>query len=286
MKSTFNINQFPNFNSSTGVDVLDEAAIERQYQSCSENELDILASHVSRPSGFVDILLSGEIKTSREVSRLLGSVNTHRHGDRISIYGENKTISFSAGMISWRYGNRDLMSARDYCGWGFVTSAEKFLQSAIEFSHASSVGDVIDFDLNKDNFNSSFHLARRRGELDDQDGYGNIFEIILHGPAADSKILPNYKLSDGVVLIPEADRSQVMTKLIKRREEYQKLLEQLSAASGDTFVSIEDRWIYDVKITKSYLQNIVDRPIDLDRLPILYYPHSHLQVAMRHLSLK
>lgn len=259
-----------------------EAGIERQFITRPEASIRPLASHLTRPSGYLDMLLTGKIMTSKQVRRIFGRADTHRSG----YSGENSTISFSLGQVSWRYsGDQSKTSAKQYCGWGIVTSVDAILQSGtISISHCSSAGGVVNCTVRPDDLLLYFHRIRRDGEMDVHDGWGDFLELMLRH--ANDQQLIEFDLNLGRILIPQADKNDLLLKLQKRRTEYEKLAERLSRSSSDyVFIDEEDREFYYLQESLEFFTKVLNHPLDFEALPVAYYEHSNLQSAMRQLSL-
>lgn len=259
-----------------------EEWVEREFIGRPDQDIRMLASHLTRPSGYLDMLLTGKIMTSREVSRLFGRVNTHRKG----YTGENSTISFSSGHVSWKYGGDISMnSAKQYCGWGFMTSVEAVMQAgAISVSHCSKSGGVVDCLVQPHELPLCFHRIRRAAEMDAVDGYGDFLELLLR--RENDKQLIQYDLNSGRMLIPLADRHDLLMKLEQRRADYERLAERLARSNFNyVFMEDEDREFYFLKESLEFFTSVLDQPLNFEALPVAYYEHSHLQNAMRQLSL-
>ncbi|GHV22929.1 hypothetical protein FACS189428_5730 [Clostridia bacterium] len=57
---------------------LTESEIQKKYCTLPDDQISLLCSYTTRLEGFLDILLSGNISSSKEAERLLGKVHTHR----------------------------------------------------------------------------------------------------------------------------------------------------------------------------------------------------------------
>src|SRR5262249_17827151 len=92
---------------------IDERVIEERYRTLPDRSVRLLGAYTSRPTGIADIVLSGSVRSSQEVCRLLGDVDAHRS----PISGEpkkrapflfdlNDYISFTVGFVSFKYFDR------------------------------------------------------------------------------------------------------------------------------------------------------------------------------------
>jgi len=281
-----------------------EDEIKRNYIELPNKKITLLCAHTTRLEGFLDILLTRKIISSREANLLFGKVQTHR-GDSMTFgqkrntnyFGQNDYISFSTGFVSFKYSDSSIRSRNDYLGgYGFFIPLQSVLQySRLGFSHCSRAGGIEDYNLNKDNIVSSTHKARKSGELLD-DGYGNVFEVrfeSLHDNTSSSSFkrvleYPQIPISHGIIAIPLSEKEKIGKLLVERQEMYRKLLDDINKISDKKITewqNIGGRDLLNPEKTREYLLEMLE-PIDLNNFPIFWYEQKNLDIALLYLSQK
>ncbi|PKL36741.1 hypothetical protein CVV38_02465 [Candidatus Peregrinibacteria bacterium HGW-Peregrinibacteria-1] len=277
-----------------------EDEIRKNYINLPAEKITLLCSYTTRLEGFLDILLSRNVISSREATKLLGTVHTHRgnsmgDGRKSASYSaQNDYISLSTGFVSFKYSDPSIAKREDYIGgYGFFTPLQSVLdEERLSFSHCSSKGGIKNYDLNRSNITSAVHQSRSAGDLFD-DGFGNTFEVQLMPTPKDGSYTavleyPKIPLSDGVLAIPLDERSRIEELLHKRQEMYQKLADDISAIRPERATEwqyLDGRDLLNPQITKEYLSTML-HPISLSELPIFWYPQRNLDLALQYLSQK
>lgn len=280
---------------------MDEQAITRAYIEKSDEELRLFCSYATRREGFLDILLSGFVMSSEEARGLLGKVKTHR-GSSMSfdreerLFNVNNYISLSTGFVSHAYSDPSVMHREDFVGGlGVLVLLNRVLEFPyLQFSHSSETGGIKNYKLNRDNIKDAVHKSRKDGELYD-DGYGNIFEVELRSevdenrPSIFEKVISytRLELKDCVVAIPEQEKGTIINELYLRQESYKQLLSTISKYEPEElrWKHIDGRQFWEPQKALSFIERLV-QPFDIDELPVFWYPHRNLDVALQYLSIK
>ncbi|MCR4284421.1 MAG: hypothetical protein NUV97_00040 [archaeon] len=279
-----------------------EQTIRREYIERSDNQVKLLCSYTTRKEGFLDVLLSKTLLSSKETRRLLGKVKTHREssmtlGGRESYHNANHEISFSTGFVSFKYSDPSIGTREDYVsGLGVFVPLDTVLEHPyLGFNHCSSKGGIKDYKLNKDNIKFAVHQTRRAGELYD-DGYGNVFEVGMW-PEFDEKessglfrkviTYPRLALSgDVVVAIPEQEQEGIVAAVQKRQEEYAQFLDKIRCEDPEQlkWKSIDGRDLYYPEESIPFMEKMI-QPFKIDELPIVWYPQRNLDIALQRLAI-
>ncbi|MCK4997241.1 hypothetical protein KAS08_02960 [Candidatus Pacearchaeota archaeon] len=281
---------------------MNEQTIRSEYIERPDDQIKLLCSYTTRREGFLDILLSKTLLSSKETKRLFGKTRTHRGssmtcGGRESSFKANHEISFSTGFVSFKYSDPSIKIREDYIGgFGVFVPLDTILEhSYLGFSHCSGKGGIKDYRLNKDNIRAAVHQTRRAGELYD-DGYGNVFEVGIW-PEFDEnessdlfrKVVtyPRLALSgDVVVAIPENERKSIVTDVHKKQEEYAKFLDKIKGEDPGQlkWKSIDGRDLYYPEESISFMEKMLE-PLKIDELPIFWYPQRNLDIALQRLAI-
>ncbi len=276
--------------------------IQKKYIEANNQDINLFCSYTTRLDGFLDILLSWQILCSKEINELLGKVNTHRGdtmGEGTNFFSLNNYISLSTGFVSYAYSNgknTGINSIEEYIGWvGIFLPTQIILQqNRISFSHCSTKGDIKNFDLNKGNFFQAIHKTRKKGELFD-DGYGNVFEILIealyenneYSPTKKPLEYPRIDISPYIIAIPANMREKLWELLEKRQRKYKKLLEQIqnSKLNSNDFngLKIDDREFRQIDKTLEFLSKMI-KPININNLAIFWYKQKNLNIALQFIS--
>lgn len=276
-----------------------EREIQKQYIELDDKEVKLYGAYTTRPQGFIDILLSRMVLCSEEAHDLLGKVSTHR-GNSMSDddeiedpYARNPYISLSSGFVSFKYSDASVRKFADYQGgFGVFVPLEKLLQfDPVHFSHCSHLGGVEDYSrgLSRENIVSYVHKVRKEGKLRD-DGYGNVFEVLLYaeGQYRQWTRFPKIDLEDKeiVVAIPESEKGFIHEEIEKRQKFYQKFLEALRDPEirERGWNIFDDTNIFYPDKTEELLTRMLE-PFDEDRMNILWYDQKNLDIALQYLSI-
>lgn len=280
---------------------MDEQTIKKQYIEKSNEDVKLLCSYTTRKEGFLDILLSEVVLSSKESKRVLGKIKTHRGNSMSSdpvesFYDTNDYISFSTGFVSFKYSDPLIIKREDYVGgFGVIVPLEKILEYPyLGFSHYSSKGGIKNYNLNKNNIESALHKTRHEEELY-EDGYGNLFEVSLDSEfktkdrSSFGEIIsyPRLELNSGVIVaIPESERENIIKGVNKRREEYKLFLDKISGESLEELIckTIDGRDLNYPEQSIEFMGKMI-RPFDIDNLPIFWYSHKNLDIALQYLAI-
>lgn len=273
---------------------MNEETIKKLYIERPDSEVKLLTSYTTRHNGFLDILLSGQILSSKEVQNLIGNVKTHRgtsmtHGNTERYYDLNDCLSFSTGFVSFKYSNPEIENIKKYVGGlGIISTLENILKNPdLTFSHCSNKGGIKNFDLNRENIYSAVHKTRKSGELHD-DGYGNLFEIIIN-PSNKNKQLnyPSIELSNELIIaIPHNKKEKIKNELIKRQDEYKKFMDYVGNKSHDElrFKVFEGRQLFYPEKTIPFIEKMT-KLFDIDKLNIRWYNDKNLDIFLQRLAI-
>ncbi len=260
---------------------MNDTQIQKEYAQRANEDIQLLCANTTRRDGFMDVLLSKALLSSTQAMKCLGKVQAHR-----GKFGLNDYVSFSSGHVSYRYSNRDIENKESYVGgMGIFFPLKKIISyTDISFSHCSNRGNLSDEDLDRKNISQALHYARTHEELDVHDGYGNLFEI---GVGFKQVTLPKLDLDkDAIIAIPSHEKQQLVVDLKKRHQDYVELYSSLKDKSfGDILGrSVPGRTFYYPDKTKSFLETI-SQPFDIEELPIYWYDHKNLDIALQYKSL-
>lgn len=274
---------------------LSTEAIEDRYRNLPDQSISLLCSYVTRMDGFLDILLSRKIISSGQAKKMLGAVKTHR-GSMGHFSDKNDYISFSTGFVSFKYSDNEIRNRDEYVGGlGILVPLQVILQyPRISFSHTSTVGNIKNFDLNAGNIVESVHHARRSGELCD-DGYGNLFEVSMEARyrKGDTSLFktpieyPILPIDEGVIVaIPESQKTYFEDLLKGRQSTYRSICKEIQDMDVEK-LRFSDILGIDFSSNpqeiKDYLPTML-QPIDLESLPIYWYPEKNLEIAMKYVA--
>lgn len=276
--------------------ITDESETAEKYIELPEENVTLLCSYTTRIAGFIDILLSGHLLSSRQASNLLGRIQTHRDlksddsQTRSTYASENDYISFSTGFVSFNYSDRAIRRKEDYIGgYGFFTPLKTLLTKPnLRFSHCSKKGGIYNYDLNRDNIQDAVHIARKEGQLFD-DGYGNVFEVQYHpctNNGNSTTKYPRIPIEEGIIGIPYDKKEEIQREIIEKQAKYSELIQEINRQldqSANTGVNIPGRYIINPETTKDTISQMLE-PIDLSQLPIYWYKQRNLDLALQALS--
>lgn len=280
---------------------MDEQTIRKHYVEKPDEEVRLLCSYTTRREGFLDILLSGSLLSSKEARRLLGKIKTHRgssmsRGCRESYYDVNHYISFSTGFVSFKYSDPSMRAREEYIGGlGILVPLDDILKySHLSFSHCSDKGGIKNYKLNKENIVGAVHKSRIAAELYD-DGYGNVFEISLDSELGQSKNFlfpqiisyPRLELAGNVVVaVPESEREKLEQDVRKKQEEYGRFLDKISCQTSEElqWKTIDGRELISVKDMLPFVEKMVE-PFVIEKLPIFWYADKNLDIALQRLAI-
>lgn len=282
---------------------MDEQTIRKQYIEKPDEEIQLLCSYTTRREGFLDILLSGVLLSSKEAKKLLGKIKTHR-GHSMSSQGIqrasdlNEDICFSTGFVSFKYSNPKIKNREEYSGGlGILVPLEIILKfPRLGFSHYDTIELSKLRNLNKTNITQAVHEARKKSILYD-DGYGNFFEIALC-PELDPKTqkesaftrvitYPRLELHNSITIaIPATERNTIIRHALQRQEQYKRFLDTLGKQNqeGIKYKTIDGRNLFYFHELTQFIETLT-KPFDPDKLNILWYEEKNLEVALQHLSI-
>lgn len=266
----------------------DEASLLKRYLQANESEVQLLGVHTTRPLGFCDMLLSGELLCSKEVQGFLRNVQKHRGPQSQA----NGGISFSLGHVSFRYSNREIRCRDSYRnGLGVLLPAEQLIEMCPwRVSHCSSAGGLSEKELSPSNILEAVHRARRDGRLF-CDGYGNVFELILSATENGGKVAyPRISLTDSGVLlaIPGRKRRALERMLSYRQEMWRQTDRDLESWPG-RYKVLRSRLPLEDLLRKRELKLRVKKYLKTfswERFRVFWYDDRNLDYAHLRLSLK
>ncbi|MBI3632077.1 MAG: hypothetical protein HY225_01375 [Candidatus Vogelbacteria bacterium] len=122
-------------------DETNEAKIEKDFVGMSSDKIELLASHLMRPDGFIKALIVGKILTSEEISKKIGHgfARTHRgyymtfptpDEKNQTYHASNDYVSFSIGVPQTMYTRSSYVRAElggTSPGLGFILPASGLL---------------------------------------------------------------------------------------------------------------------------------------------------------------
>lgn len=277
-----------------------ESEIQQRYINLPDEQVNILCSYTTRLEGFIDIILSKQLLCSRQVGELLGKVNTHRWesmrtkkmNDR---YSQNDYISVSSWFVSYKYSDSKIKSRQDYKWWYWILIPVQkvFEQENLEISHCSNNRWVNNREMDKEKIFNGIHLARKQWELTD-DWFWNIFEIMIWTSYEKpdnflSRMVlqyPKISVTDCIIAIPLNEKENIERLLLEKQKLYIDLLNKIANTSQEDriWLTIDDRDIINPQKTIEFLQEMTEHT-DLSQLPIYWYSHKNLDVALQYLSI-
>ncbi len=269
--------------------------IQKRYIDAPDSQVELLCSYTTRLEGFIDILLSWEILTSKQATDLLGEVNTHRWSSMGWGKGRgiNDYISFSTWFVSYKYSDATISRREDYIWWyGFFTKLETLLRSPLSLSHLwynSSFSKERDPRVvSKEDLPTLHHLPpfihdiRKKWFLYD-DGYGNLFELMMQVEGSNQ---PEYSVYNGILAIPLSEKRKIRTLIRERQTYYKEIVKKLeSKLSEHPRTYADNKYFANKAQTLNYLTKLT-HPVDFGQLPIYRYTQKNLDIAMQYLSLK
>jgi len=275
-----------------------ESNLNTLYISLPDESICLSCSFATRLQGFLDIILSGFVMSSHEAQRLLGDVHSHRGATMggPKYYSLNDYISFSTGFVSFKYSDTEIRTLAEYVGgYGvFVPLQDVLRNEHIGFSHCSRLGGITNYDLNRGNIVNAVHMARKQGKLFD-DGYGNVFEVSLdpvycEGETGLRKTIscyPRLDLGGNVkAFAPLSEKDGVIEKLLERQNRYRLLYEKIKDMKAEEIAFqtvLGVNFDHDPEPIKKFIPSMLS-PIDVDILPVDWYPERNLNDALKRAS--
>ena len=97
---------------------MNESEIRMRYKDAPDSSVSVYATYTTRLDDFYRIALTRTILCSEEAYRLFGDTVPHRklQGMRNVWQALNSYISFSPGLVSFKYYDRDINSREDWVG--------------------------------------------------------------------------------------------------------------------------------------------------------------------------
>ena len=279
---------------------MNDDMIQKLYINKPNKEVKLLCSYTTRKEGFLDILLSKTILSSKEAKTLFGKIKTHRSlGSKEDYSDMNDDISFSTGFVSFKYSNPLITKREDYCGGlGILVPLETILKSPrVVFSHCCEKGGIKDYNLNRKNIRNAVHMSRKKGELYD-DGYGNVFEVALYPKLKKDELLSPFpkvisyprldllESNDVIVAIPEKEKKSILVEVHQRQKEYGIFLDKISKDNPKKlqWKTVEGRELWCPEQTIEFMKRIVE-PFDINTLPVFWYKQKNLDIALQYLAI-